>query len=106
MRVSSQQQLLSQPWVGVSFEGYIIEQILDVLQARGAAHEAFYFRTSDGHEIDLVLELGDQRWAIEIKLTTSPALEDLVRLDKNAELIGATHRALVCRSRGQVMLVF
>lgn len=99
LRVERAEDLLHQPWVGASFEGYVIEQVLNELQARGIAHEAFFFRTSDGHEIDLVLQLHQQRWAIEVKLTSSPAPEDVARLDKNAQLISATHRAMVCRQR-------
>jgi hypothetical protein len=87
--VSSQDELLSRPWVGASWEGFVIEQILGYLSARGESHNAFYLRTSDGSEIDLILERGDRRWAVEIKLTTSPAPEDARKLKSQAEAIGA-----------------
>ena len=96
--VASREQLLTQPWLGASWEGWVIEQILGSLSSRGMAHEAYFFRASDGVEIDLVLEMGQTRWAIEIKLTTAPAPADLERLVRAADLIGATRRCLVSRT--------
>jgi hypothetical protein len=89
--------LLDQPWVGASWEGFVIEQILTRLSQQGRTAEASFLRTSDGHEVDLVLELEGDRWAIEIKLTAHPSLEDLRRLGAGAELIGARRRALISR---------
>ena len=97
LNVENADQLLSQPWVGASWEGYVIQQVLTALDVRGAAHNAFHFRTSDQREIDLVLEVGGERWAIEVKLTSRPARDDLASLNANADLIGADRRFLVCR---------
>ena len=97
LNVENADTLLSQPWVGASWEGYVIQQGLTVLENRGAAHSAFHFRTSDQKEIDLVLEFGDQRWALEVKLTSRPTREDLASLNRNADLIEADRRFLVCR---------
>ncbi len=87
--------LLAQPWVGASWEGFVIEQILGTLGSTGAPFEAFYFRTSDEYELDLVLESGRDLTAIEIKLTASPGPGDMARLDKTAAMIGASRRFLV-----------
>ncbi|HET6584784.1 MAG TPA: hypothetical protein VFG69_15105, partial [Nannocystaceae bacterium] len=74
-------------------------QVLDYLDATGQAYEAFWLRTSDGYEIDLVLERGGERWAIEVKLTTTPTTADIARLDKTADLIAADRRFLVSQTR-------
>jgi predicted AAA+ superfamily ATPase len=95
--VSTESDLWAQPWVGASFEGYVIESILSHLAARARAHQAHHLRTSDGHEIDLVLDLGARRWAIEIKLTTSPSPAEVARLRQTAKLVDATRAALICR---------
>jgi len=95
LNVKDRRSLLVQPWVGASWEGFVIEQILGTLTAVARHHRAYHFRTSDGSEIDLVLETGGDLWAIEIKLTTSPGPADMARLDKAAALIDATHRFLV-----------
>ena len=56
------------------------------------------FRTSDQHEVDLVLDFGGEVWAIEIKLTASPRPDDLRRLNRAADLIGAGKRILISRT--------
>lgn len=99
MTVGDEDDLLHQPWVGSSWEGFVIEEILGVLSGRGVVCQAYYFRTSDQHELDLVLDFGKERWAIEIKLTASPRPSDLARLDSAAEMIGADRRFLVSRTR-------
>lgn len=96
--VSTQDALLGQPWVGASWEGYVIEQVLAELAARGISTEAYHLRTSDQHEIDLVLRTAGKVHAIEVKLTARPSDEDLRRLDAVADLTGADHRYLVTRA--------
>jgi len=76
--------LAGHPVVGASWEGFVVETLLDVAPSRTYAS---FYRTAAGAEIDLVLDLGDKHgvWAIEIKrgLTARPqrglyhALEDL-----------------------------
>jgi predicted AAA+ superfamily ATPase len=96
--VQDEHTLLDQPWVGASWEGFIIEQILGTLAANGTAFEPYYFRTSDGHELDLVIDRGRERWAIEIKLTATPGPVDMDRLEYAADLVKATRRFLVTQT--------
>ena len=95
LNVSDARTLLGQPWVGASWEGFVIEQAIGELSSRGCAFEAYYFGTSDQYELDLVLDHGRERWAVEIKLTASPGPADMARLDRTADLIGASRRFLV-----------
>jgi predicted AAA+ superfamily ATPase len=97
MNVPDLDGLYRQPWLGQSWEGFVIEQTLSTLTASGKRAQPFYFRTSDGQELDLVLDWGSERWAIEIKLTSNPSAADLDRLNATAELIDAKQRVLVCR---------
>lgn len=89
--------LLSQPWVGASWEGYVVQQLLSTLDSEGQIYDAFHLRTSDQKEIDLILELAGQRWAIEVKLTSRPRREDLASLNMIADLVDSDRRFLVCR---------
>ena len=98
-RVRSLEELLSQPWVGASWEGYVIEQVLSTLTAAGRQVDPWFFRTSDGHEIDLLFDLGGERWAFEVKLTSQPDAHDVARLGRAADLVGATRRVLVSQTR-------
>ncbi len=64
--------LLSNPVVGGSWEGFVVENILSVAPRTA---KPYFYRTSSGAEIDLVLEFDlDERWAIEIKRSSAPKL--------------------------------
>lgn len=65
--------LAGHPVVGASWEGFVIENLLDAAPERTMAS---FYRTSAGAEIDLVLELpGGKLWAIEIKAGRAPRLD-------------------------------
>ena len=89
--------LLAQPWVGASWEGFVIEQVIAARMQRGEPPNAHFFRTSDGREIDLLIDVDGQRWAIEVKLTSSPSEADLRALDQTADLVAADRRILISR---------
>lgn len=94
---ASYDELLSQPWVGQSFEGMIIEQIIAHLQVFDIPFEAYYFRTSDQYELDLLLKIKNKLWAIEIKLTSSPGNLDFKRLNNVADMVKAEHRVFISK---------
>jgi predicted AAA+ superfamily ATPase len=95
LNVRDQDDLLGQPWVGASWEGFVIEQVLGAFAALGLRHEACFLRTSDGQELDLVVDVAGHRWALEIKLTASPSPRDMAQVDRLAEMIGASRRYVV-----------
>jgi hypothetical protein len=97
MGVASLDHLYAQPWLGQSWEGFVIEQTLGTLSAVDRRATPYYFRTSDGWELDLVLDWGAERWAVEVKLTSNPTPAMVERLNRTADLIGASRRVLVCR---------
>jgi uncharacterized protein len=97
--LSRDEDLASKPWVGASWEGFVIEQILSVRRSRGEEIDAFFFRTQDGHEVDLVLQAGAEREVIEIKLSSAPALEDLAKLETLGTKLRATRCVLLSRTR-------
>jgi predicted AAA+ superfamily ATPase len=63
--------LAGHPVIGESWEGFVIENILSIIPI---STKASFYRTSGGAEIDLVLEMPNEVWAIEIKsgLTAKP----------------------------------
>jgi len=103
MGVRNYSELIEKPWVGLSWEGWIIEQILTYLTTNDIRHEAFYFRTGDGYELDLVLEVENQLWAFEIKLTAAPGRGDLERLQKASSLIDADRKVLISRTKKEIV---
>jgi predicted AAA+ superfamily ATPase len=102
LRTRSYDELLVQPWVGASWEGFVIDQVLATLALTGHRADPYFLRTSDGHEIDLVLDMGREHWAIEVKLTSDPEPQDLERLDRVADLVRARKRILVSQTRQPV----
>lgn len=98
LNVTDSSGLLGQPWVGASWEGFVIEQILGHLSALGRRHEAFHLCSSDQNEIDLVVEIAGERWAIDVKLTTSPGPGDLQALERTADLVEASRRHLISQT--------
>lgn len=65
-------QLLGHPVYGKSWEGFVVESILNALPSYA---QPFFYRTADGTEIDLVIEMAPNRlWAIEIKASHTPKL--------------------------------
>jgi|WetSurMetagenome_2_1015567.scaffolds.fasta_scaffold184712_2 uncharacterized protein len=73
LRIGDFNQLLGHPAIGSSWEGWVIEQILGNLPF---LWDFYFYRTSAGGEIDLVLlpPGGKPPVAIEIKFTLSPSL--------------------------------
>ncbi|MBN2302759.1 MAG: ATP-binding protein [Lentisphaerae bacterium] len=98
LRVQDYHDLLGQPWVGFSWEGFVIEQILGTLQNLDCQIDPCFFRTSDGYEIDLMFRAAGKRWAIEIKLAAEASPDDLARLNKAADMVAADMRILVTQS--------
>lgn len=97
--VHNAEELLGQPWVGVSWESWIIEQILIFLNIYGFSYDGpYYLRTNDGYEIDLIFSLSGITYAIEIKLSSSPGAGDRDRLEKAARLIGADRKILISKT--------
>jgi predicted AAA+ superfamily ATPase len=102
MGVTDLDHLYRQPWLGHSWEGFVIEQTLNTLSAADLRATPYYFRTSDGYELDLVLDWGTERWAVEITLTSDPSTTMIDRLNAAADHIDATRRILVCRSARKI----
>lgn len=83
LRISDLDDLMGNPAVGRSWEGFVVEQIIGILP-EGWSY--FFYRTSAGAEIDLLLvDRKNKPVAVEIKYSASPkaergfwnALEDL-----------------------------
>jgi len=63
--------VLSHPVAGVSWEGFVVEQLINA--APGG--QASFYRTSNGAEVDLVLEFrSGQTWVIEVKRSSAPTV--------------------------------
>lgn len=67
--IESFDTLLGHPIFGASWEGVVIENILG--QLKPTVNASFY-RTAKGEDMDLVMEYGERKIAIECKASKSP----------------------------------
>lgn len=67
---TTMEQLESHPKVGASWEGFVLEQLLRILQVPSA--QAFFWATHSGAEIDLFITYHGRRLGFEFKRTLSP----------------------------------
>ncbi len=68
--IGSKEELLGHPVAGHSWEGFVIEQIINIISKK---YTPYFYRTSAGAEVDLVVVKGDKpELCIEVKLSLSP----------------------------------
>jgi len=68
--IDNHDALLSNPVVGKSWEGFVVENIHSVLPRRS---KTYYYRTAAGAEIDLLIRMpSSEIWAVEIKYGVAP----------------------------------
>ncbi len=88
---SNMESLLSFPSMGASWEGFVVENIIQQLDNRYAYT---YYRTATQVEIDLVIETPNKEvWAVEIKRASAPKLGR--GFHEACSDIHATHKWLV-----------
>lgn len=67
LNISSADELASHPSRGASWEGFVIEDLLRRERIAHPAAQPFFWRTAVGAEIDLLLDRGETRIAVDIK---------------------------------------
>ena len=83
--------LLSNPILGKSWEGFVVENIHSVLPRLAETH---FYRTAAGAEIDLVIKMPNSEiWAVEIKYGTAPKIGK--HYNQTCNDVGATHKFIV-----------
>ncbi len=89
--IDSEEALLSHPVIGKSWEGFVVENLHSVLPSRA---EAWYYRTTGGAEIDLVIRLSaSETWAVEIKYGMAPKVGK--HYSRTCDDVGATRKYVV-----------
>ena len=77
LHLKEQEDILSHPALGQSWESMVMENLLRELGAQGASFEYYYYRTSGGAEVDLILEGDFGLVPIEIKYGQNISARDL-----------------------------
>ena len=73
LNIKNFEELFSHPDYGTSFESFAIEQILSGINL-DKKFEAYFYRSHQGEEIDLVLDNQKELVAIEIKSSSAPQI--------------------------------
>ena len=76
LALSDERMLQGHPKVGASWEGFVIEQILHVLDPA----TAFFWSTHGGAELDLMVHHGGSRWGVEVKYNEAPRITRSMRV--------------------------
>lgn len=72
LRVESVEQLVHSPFVGHIFENMVVMDKVKQYAERGERAPCYFYRTSSGHEVDLVEDHGNYLDAYEIKFSSTP----------------------------------
>jgi hypothetical protein len=83
LRIHNEEDLLSSPYVGHSFEAFVIDELLKGLTSTLITNwQAAYYRTRSGVEVDLVLEGPFGLLPIEIKYGSNTPVKQLASLKR------------------------
>ncbi len=86
---------------GAIFEGFIISEAAKIFAIKGREPDLYFWRSHDGLEVDLIVQIGSKLYPVEIKLTATPTLrhtEPLNRFKKLAGRDAADTGLIVCRA--------
>jgi len=92
LKIGSQEELLSHPKCGASWEGFMIGQIAHELNVD--RNEMFFWGVHGGAELDLLIVKNKKRLGFEIKLTNSPAVTPSMR--SALETLKLYHLYVIC----------
>jgi predicted AAA+ superfamily ATPase len=74
--IRSMDDLLANPKYGASWEGYILEQIINFVEP----DEVYFWATHNGAEIDLVFLKGSRLYGVECKRADAPAMTPSMKI--------------------------
>lgn len=88
LRIHSPESLQLNAMRGAIFESYVLSELTKNALNRGDEPDLFFWRDSTGHEIDIVIELGEGSTALEVKSGQTIARDFFSGLRFWRELVG------------------
>ena len=70
LEITDLHNLLGNPRAGASWEGFVIEQVLQLVRP----NQAYFWATHNGAEIDLLFSIAGKNYGVEIKLNEAPKI--------------------------------
>ena len=93
--IADRDRLLGHPKLGASWEGFVLEHVLDRLGSR----EAYFWATHQGTELDLLVFHRGQRLGFEVKFSDAPRLTRSMRVaraDLELDSLWVVHPGQAC----------
>jgi predicted AAA+ superfamily ATPase len=75
LEITDHHRLLGHPKVGASWEGFVIEQVLQLMRPK----QAYFWATHNGAEIDLLFPIQGKNYGVEVKLNEAPKITASMR---------------------------
>jgi uncharacterized protein len=75
--IRSAAALETHPARGASFEAFLVDQLISAYRRVAPGSQAYFWRTAQGDEVDLLIDLGPRRVPFEIKLHSAPGRDDV-----------------------------
>ena len=104
LNISSAEELANHPSRGASWEGFVIEDVLRRERAARPASTSWFWRTAAGAEVDLLLDRGSEKVAIEIKAGSGTDARALRSLRESLPDIEANRAWIVDQAPGIAQL--
>jgi predicted AAA+ superfamily ATPase len=105
LQINGLEALRVSPYRGFSFEGFIIEQLIQKHGYGVSAPASIYFyRTAKGDEIDLLIQQDNLTMAYEIKTSTSVEPDDLRKYQNVLDQLGLQKGTVIYFGRDDFML--
>ncbi len=102
--IDSVDRLQAHPARGTSWEAFVIEQLLSALERTVPGCRPYFWRTAQGDEVDLLIDHGRRQAPFEVKLHSSPRMDDARGLVKCMETLHFPHGYLVYPGRERYSL--
>ncbi|NBU71020.1 MAG: ATP-binding protein [Bacteroidetes bacterium] len=100
LHISSLRQLEAHALRGASWETFVIEDLMRRERLSRPHTQFFFWRTATGQEVDLIMDRGDERLALEIKISSGTNPHDIRQLEARLDDIGAARGFLLGRGAG------
>jgi hypothetical protein len=97
--IQSPEMLERHPLRGAIFESYVAAELTKALVHRGREAPLFFWRDSTGHEVDILMDLGDRLVPVEVKsgqTVAADATDNLTRWTNLARSRSAGPRGTGC----------
>ncbi len=85
LNISDQEVLLRHPKLGASWEGFALEQLIEL---SGETHGIYFWNIYKGAEMDLIINLKGKRWGFEVKYSDAPIVTKSMHVAKEALELG------------------